>query len=366
MLSSLFRILIVVLLAFVIFKVLKKMHFFSRMKYVIRGILESSVKKAEEDNEKNPFWVITKWSVLAIVVLVFLFGSWYMVAPGSKAVVFRFGQVINTTDPGIHFKLPIFDRTVKVVTDKIMRYEFGYRTVKVGPPAQYKVVPEEELMVTADGKILEVDWVLQYLISNPENYILKIPKNSDERTKTIRDIAEAEFRGIINMTNMDDILTTGKERINTEAREKIQKKLDKISSGVNIVSIQLQDVTPPKVVVASFNEVNSAKAKKDQKILEANKYANEKNAEAVGAAMKEINEAEAYSARRISVVEGETKRIMSLLPKYKENPELVRGSLRVDAYDGLWKKLHVYIIDTDNTVNVLPLGSLPKPGTVTE
>ncbi|OQA48721.1 MAG: Modulator of FtsH protease HflK [Bacteroidetes bacterium ADurb.Bin302] len=309
-------------------------------------------------------WIFSKKLLVLIPVFILLaigLSSYYVVSPGYKAVVFRMGKVINTTEQGLHFKIPFIDEVDKVMTEKIQRYEFGYRTIDSGPPAKYQVVGVEELMITADGKIVEIDWVLQFQISDPVNFILMLPKKDEMQEKAIRDIAEASFRQIIANSTLDDVLTTGKEKIQTESRELIQKRLNLLNSGVRIVVVQLQDVAPPEIVKKAFNDVNSARAEKERKILEAQKYYNERGAAANGEAQKIINDAEAYKARRVSVVEGEYNRIMELVPAYQKDPKLLKTTLFIDAAEEFWPKAKIIMVEGGNTMQFLPLDKLmPK------
>lgn len=316
---------------------------------------------AERNGQSAPVFHVGRW-VFALVLVGLLaisaFTSWYMVSPGYRAVVFRMGKVVNVTEQGVHFKVPFIDDIEKVITEKIQRYEFGYRTVEVGPPAKYTVLPEESSMLTSDGKIVEVDWVLQFQINDPVNYILMLPSKNKYQEKAIRDVAEASFRQVIANSTLDSVLTTGKEKIQIDARELIQKRLNNLNSGVRVVVVQLQDVTPPESVKKAFNDVNSARAEKERKILEAQKYYNERRAAADGESKKVVNEAEGYAARRVSVVEGEYNRIMDLVPSYQKDPKLLKTTLFIDAAEEFWPKAKVIIVEGGNNIQIMQLDKL--------
>lgn len=376
MLFAIILVTVTIIGAFLFFKNFNRiLEFVAR---VAQGEVNISNKKTSSENARSlgKLSLFIKLAVAILFLAVIAMESYYIVSPGYKAVVFRLGKVVNVTEQGVHLKIPFIDDIDKVMTEKIQRYEFGYRTVSVGPPAKYNVVTPEELMITSDGKIVEVDWVLQFQISDPVNYILMLPQDkssvggmlsSDEndsssaQQKAIRDIAEASFRQVIANSTLDDVLTTGKEKIQIDSRELIQKRLNVLNTGVRVVVVQLQDVAPPEAVRAAYNDVNSARNEREKKILEAQKYSNERQAAASGEVQKIINEAEAYKARRVSVVEGEYNRIMELVPSYQKDPKLLKTTLFIDAAEEFWPKAKIIMVEGGTNVQFLPLDKiLPK------
>jgi membrane protease subunit HflK len=332
---------------------------------ILNWVKNRSVNREVSDSRSAALSRIFSKKLLILIpifiLLVICLSSYYVVSPGYKAVIFRMGKVVNTTEQGLHFKIPFIDEVDKVMTEKIQRYEFGYRTIDSGPPAKYKVVNEEELMITSDGKIVEIDWVLQFQISDPVNYILMLPEKQTLQEKVIRDISEASFRQVISSSTLDDVLTTGKEKVQIDSRELIQKRLNNLNSGIRVVVVQLQDVAPPEIVKKAFNDVNSARNEKERKVLEAQKYYNERNAAAHGESQKIVNDAEAYKARRVSVVEGEYNRIMELVPSYQKDPKLLKTTLFIDAAEEFWPKAKIIMVEGGTNVQFIPLDKiLPK------
>lgn len=269
--------------------------------------------------------------VFIVAFLMILINPFYIVPTGSQAVVFRFGKVHAVVGEGFHGKIPIVDKIYVVSVQNIRREEFGYRTVDPGPPAKYKDVPAETKMLTSDNKIVHVYWAMQYRVSNPANYIINLPLSNKDRIKLIRDVAESVFRQIVAEHTFDDILTTEKELIQTEAKANIQKIMNKLGYGIDITAVQIQDVLPPNEVQNAFNDVISARAEKEKAVLEAQSYANKILAEVQGTASKVINEAEAYKYQRIKQAEGQASRISMLLEKYKLSPTTVKTELLFEA-----------------------------------
>ncbi len=295
----------------------------------------------------------------SIVVIVILFlglsKSFYIVPSGSMGVVFRLGIVSNVADQGPHLKIPFVDHVEVVNTENIRRLEYGYRTVQVGPPARYQDVPEESRMLTRDNKIVEIDWVLQYQISDPVDYITHIPEDRAYREKMIRDLAESYMREVVGFRILDDVLTKEKQAIQTEVRKGLQEKMNQLSTGIFVSSVSLQDVVPPKAVQKSFNAVNSARAERERMILEAERYAKEVQSEVIGDVERVINEANAYAFRRVALAEGDVARIQALTESYRINPNLVRLNLWMETMTDVWKDMNPTFISSSEVLKILPL-----------
>ncbi len=303
-------------------------------------------------------------AVLLIVLLAILglgYKSFYMVQPGNRGVIYRFGKIVSVNDQGPHFLIPFMDQVVMVQAEQIFRLEFGYRTEDPGPPAKYQDQLTESKYLTVDNKIVEIDWVLQFQLSNPELFLTNFPGGA-EGSKMLRDLSESKMREIVASIPLDEVLTTKKEEIQTRARMGIQAWLEELQTGIFIVAVQLQDVEPPQSVRASFSEVNSAKAEKDRLELEADKYRNEVLSSAKGTAEKILNDAQAYAYRRVSIAEGEAARMTSLQDSYRKDPELVMQTLWLENMHDVWPQLKVLVVDSGEgeSINLLNLGDFLK------
>jgi len=299
--------------------------------------------------------------IVLLAILALGYYSFFMVQPGNRGVIYRFGKIVSVRDQGPHFKIPLMDQVVMIQAEQIFRLEFGYRTEDPGPPAKYRNNPEESKYLTADNKIVEIDWVLQFQLAEPELFLTNFP-GGNEGNKMLRDLAEAKMREVVASVGLDDVLTVKKEEIQTRARMGIQAWLETLQTGIFIVAVQLQDVEPPQSVQASFSEVNSARAEKDRLELEAQKYENEILSSARGTAEKILNDSEAYAYRRVSLAEGEAARILSLRDAYRRDPELVMNTLWLENMDSVWPELNVLVVDTGekDSLNVLNLGDFLK------
>ncbi len=322
---------------------------------------ENGQGKKPSKRRHLPLLSMRMFLVLGVIAVVAFLGvkSFYMVQAGNRGVIYRFGKIVSVKDQGPHFRIPLVDDVVMVQAERILRLEFGYRTEDPGPPAKYKDNLVESKYLTADNKIVEIDWVLQFQLANPELFLTNFP-GGQEGSSMLRDLAEAKMREIVASVDLDDVLTVKKEEIQTQARMGIQSWLKELQTGIFVVAVQLQDVEPPSLVRASFSEVNSAKAEKDRLTLEAEKYRNEVLSSARGTAQKILNDSEAYAYRRVSIAEGEAARITSLKDAYGRDPELVMNTLWLENMHEVWPKLKILVVDTpgEDTLNLLNLGDL--------
>jgi membrane protease subunit HflK len=207
--------------------------------------------------------------ILIIVLVVWLLSGFYIVKANEQAVVVRFGKIVKVVGAGPHFHIPFpVERIDKAEVTKIHRIEIGFRTSKNG---QITSVPKEALMLTGDENIVSIDLIVQYKIGDIVKYLYNVLNVE----KTIKDAAESAIREVAGKEKIDDILTTEKNRIQIETQDILQEILNFYNSGIDIVAVQLQDVEPPKAVVAAFKDVASAKEDKNRFINEAEAYRNE-------------------------------------------------------------------------------------------
>ncbi|WP_297406560.1 FtsH protease activity modulator HflK [uncultured Cetobacterium sp.] len=290
--------------------------------------------------------------VLLPIVFLYLFTGIFQVGPDEEAVVLLFGKYEKTVGPGIHWYYPRpIGRKIVIKTTKVYRVEVGFRTVSIGPPAKYRDVVQESLMLTGDENIIDLDFSVQYKIVNLKNYLFKVkdPKN------TITAAAEASIRQIIGMFVIDESLTEGKSNIQILTREKLQEILDIYGIGIQVLNVQLQDVQPPKPVIKSFKDVASAREDRIRYINEANGYANDIIPKARGQAKKIINEAVAYKEKRVREANGNVARFLKLYENYKLGKEVTETRLYIESLEKNLKNVNKVIIDREVKNGVLNL-----------
>ena len=284
-----------------------------------------------------------KLAVMAVIVLYLATGI-FSVGPDEEGIILRFGKYLKSAGPGIHWYFPRpIARVVKLKTTKVYRVEVGFRTVEIGPPARYKNVKEESLMLTGDENILDIDFIVQYKIEDPLKYLF----NLRDPYMMIKDASEASLRQVVGRSNIEETLTVGKDRIQFETREQLQELLDKYESGIQVIAVQLQDVQPPAQVIGAFKDVASAREDRVRYINEANGYLNDALPKARGEAKKLINEASAYKEKRMKEAEGDVAKFLKLYENYSLGKEVTRTRLYLETLEKVMPNVDKVIIDKD-------------------
>ena len=298
------------------------------------------------------------WVVAVLVIAAFLATSaYYTIEPEETGVIQRFGAYIDQTGPGLHFKLPLgIDKVTKVKTGRVFKEEFGFRATLPGIRTQFTKTgfDEESLMLSGDLNVIDLKWIVQYRIREPEKWLFYI---HDGRA-AIRDLSESVTRRIVGNRYSDDALTVQRVEIANRTQEDLQKILDKYDAGVQVVTVQLQDVNPPGPVQPAFNSVNEARQEKERIINQAQTEYNKVIPRAEGEAQQTIAEAEGYALKRTNEAKGEANRFLAVLKEYQQAEEVTRKRLYLEAYQQfLGKAKKIFIVDEEQKA-VLPFMQL--------
>lgn len=295
--------------------------------------------------------------VALILVAVGVYTLFYTVEPDEEAVVIRLGRYLKTEDPGLQFKMPFgIDRVIKVRSKRVLQEEFGFRTTDTSSRiTRYakKTYGTESLMLTGDLNVADVEWAVQYKISDPFKYIFQ----TSEPTQNVRDVSESIMRRVVGDRSVTDVLTVGKVEIESEAKRLMQDVLNKYDMGILIVSVKLQDVNPPSVVKQSFNEVNEAKQEQEKAINEAEGAYNKVIPEARGKAEKLVSEAEGYAEAVVNRAMGDVKLFEEILVEYKRAPQVTKKRIYLDTMQEIFKELNNTVIIDSRVKGVLPVYS---------
>jgi membrane protease subunit HflK len=306
-------------------------------------------------------------AILGALLLILLWSTWFTVQAEETGIIQRFGEVVRTVGPGLHFKFPYGIETVRLVpTARVLKEEFGFRTAIAGRRTQYsesKDFKDVSLMLTGDLNVIDVQWIVQYRIEDPIRFLFRV-RNTPQ---TIRDVAEAVMRRVVGNRLGSDVLTVGRVAVSTEVKEEMQKILTAYEAGVSLVTVELQDVTPPDPVKPAFNEVNEARQDRERTINEAQERANREIPKARGEATRTITEAEGYALERVNRANGEATRFGTVLEEYQRAPEVTRRRLYLEAINTILPEAKaLYIVDADQKALVpwLPVesGQLPNAG----
>lgn len=290
--------------------------------------------------------------ILALIVLgilLLLVTSFYTIKTDEVGVIKRFGAFSRITDSGLHLKLPFGIESVTKIkgSQYIFREEFGYRTTKPGIRTQIRRDASllfESLMLTGDLNIATVEWVVQYRIKNPKDYLF----NVRNVTKTIRDVSESVTRQIIGDHSVDEVIILMRTEIAILIKQEMQKILDRYETGIDIETVELQDVNPPEKVKPSFNEVNEARQEMEKMINQAWEAYNKVIPKAKGEAEKTIRQAEGYELNRINRAQGDAQKFNSIYRAYRLSKDVTKRRLYLEMMTEILPKIDKkYIIDKD-------------------
>jgi len=290
--------------------------------------------------------------VAAVIIVVLGYSSYYAVPTDSKGVVQRFGRFNRITDSGLHLKWPLIETVSKPQVERIFKAEFGYRTLQAGVQSTYGGRnTEESLMLCGDLSVADVQWIVQYQIGDPRQYLFNV-RNPE---KLIRDVAEAVMRSVVGDSSVDEVLTSRRIDINIEAEQKMQVVLDKYGSGIRVAAVKLQDVNPPDKVKPAFNDVNASQQDKERLVNQALEEYNKVIPRARGEAQQKIKQAEAYAVDRINTAQGDASRFNQIYAEYKQNKDVTRRRMYLESLDKVLPKIErKYIVDED-VKGLLPL-----------
>lgn len=323
--------------------------------------------------------------VVVLLVLLLLLLGWttiYRVEASDEGVVLRFGKQVSTVPSGLHTKFPWpIDTVYQVPVQRIQTLEFGFETEEPGRQTQYAPTTTDDLavaeMLTGDLNLGHVEWIVQYRIKDPMNYLFKIGTTEEIRGRalpsgtrsdvnpavpdTIRDVSESVMRKLVGDSSIDYVLTIGREQLANEAEELIQTELDAFEAGVDVVTVKLQTTSPPTSAVQdAFQEVNRARQKKEQVVNEAQGERNSKIPAARGEKDKAIAEAEGYQNRIVLETTGKVNAFLAQLEEYQKAPDITRKRLYLEAMEEILTSTGGKTIIDDSVKGVLPLLNLEQ------
>ncbi|MFZ5798165.1 MAG: FtsH protease activity modulator HflK [Desulfobulbaceae bacterium] len=314
----------------------------------------------EPDQPQHPFAGLGKIIPIIVAILLFqvVYSSFFTIAPGEVGVILRFGKYERTTTSGLHFKLPYLESLVKVNVEAVRKEEFGFRTRSPGRQSDFdrQGFESESLMLTGDKNVINVAWIVQYIVSDPFNFLFKV----QNVPQAVRDASEMVTRRIVG--NMDfDYVLSNREILAGNAKRELQTVLDGLEAGVKVVTLQLQDINPPDQVKPAFNEVNEADQDMKRLVNEAEETYNRVIPKAKGSAKQIIEEAHGYAVARVNQAKGETARFNSIVAEYLNAEEVTRRRMYLEAMQEILPNVaQVYVMDQGQQTPLLPLLDLSR------
>src|SRR5512145_819367 len=261
--------------------------------------------------------------LLILLLLAIGIGGVYKVGPGEQGIVRTLGKVRPTgrTGPGLHFRIPLLERVDVVNIQQIRRMEVGFQ-------GNQKVAGEAS-MITGDANIVEVQMIVQYRIIDPMKYLFEL-KDPDE---ALRATAEVALRSVVGRTNIDEVITTGREKVQAETREWLQNRMDVYQSGITVTELKLQAVDAPDEVKDAFHEVVRAREEKEKLVNQAMGYEADLIPRARGEAERIKRDAEAYKERRVLESKGDAARFESVYAAYRQAPRVTKERLYLESIE---------------------------------
>ena len=309
----------------------------------------------------NPDWVKKHLNriILIILLLATLFTSVKTIGPEEEGVVVQLGRYNRTLQPGLNFILPFgFETMHKIPVQRQLKEEFGFRTTSLNGQTAYakEQFADESLMLTGDLNLTDVEWVVQYRITDSYKYLFKV-RNAE---KTLRDMSEAAMRKIVGDRTVNEVLTVGRQEISTSVEQLLQEMCNEYENGIRIDQVVLQDVNPPDAVKPSFNAVNEAQQERETLINQAEAEYNRVIPRARGEAEETIQLAEAFALNRVNRAKGETARFNSLFDEYVKAPEVTKQRIYLETMENVLPKIGNKIITDEKGSNVLPLLNIDR------
>ena len=294
--------------------------------------------------------------VPVVLVAVGVLTAYVQVEPDEVGVILRLGRFNGTMEPGPHLQLPFgIDRVTKVPVQRQLKAEFGFRTARSDVRTAYAPdkpeLARESLMLTGDLNVAVVEWIVQYKIKDPYQYLFKV-KNVESM---LRDISEASMRAVVGDHSVNEVLTTGRQRVASESKVLMQALADRYETGIDLQQVVLQDVNPPDPVKPSFNEVNQAIQEKERAINEAYAELNREIPRARGEAEEAMRAAEGYAIERVNRAKGEAERFVRIYDEYRKAPDVTRRRMYLDAVAGVLERAGQKVVVDESHKGVTPM-----------
>ena len=284
--------------------------------------------------------------IILLVIAVWLASGFYIVEEGRRGVVLRLGKYLETTQPGPRWHIPFPIEAVEVVNVS------GVRTVEVGYRGNPKnKQPQEALMLTDDENIVDVQFAIQYTLKSPEDYLFN-NRNPDDN---VLQAAETSIREVVGKSKMDFVLSQGRSEVASRVKVLMQQILDRYKTGINITTVNLQNVQAPEQVLAAFEDVVRAGQDRERFKNEGQAYANNVVPNARGVAARLLEEANGYKQTAIATAQGDASRFRQILTEYQKAPAVTRDRMYIEAMQQVYSNTTTVLVDTRQSSPLLYL-----------
>ena len=278
--------------------------------------------------------------LVAVVAVIWGFMGFYIVDEAERGVVLRFGKVLDlTVQPGLHWNPPVVDEVSLVNVSELNAKTY-----------------ENRAMLTTDENIIDIAVTVQYLIQDPVKYVIAV----QDPELSLDNASESAIRHVVGGNFMDQILTTGRDRMAADVQERLQDYMNAYNTGIFVSQVNVVDAQPPDAVRPAFDDVIRAREDEQRVQNQAQQYSNQIIPEARGEAQRRIEAANAYSAEVVAEATGDASRFDQLLTEYLKSPEVTRQRLYIDSIEDVMTSSSKIMVDVEggNNMLFLPLDKL--------
>jgi membrane protease subunit HflK len=273
--------------------------------------------------------------VIALAVIALFSTSFFVVDQTEQAVLLTLGKFTRIAEPGLHFKMPLgLQRNFNVKTKVVQTEQFGFRTAQAGIQTRYedRTYPEESTMLTGDLNIVDVEWIIQYRISDPKAWLF----NLEDKQKTIRDISQSVINMLVGDMTILDVMGAQRVAIEQAGIQLMNSTLSNYGMGVDIIAVKLQNIVPPQGVQAAFEDVNKAIQDMNRLISEGKEAYNKEIPRARGEADRIVQIAQGYAAERVNKARGDVARFKAVYEEYRKAPDVTRDRLYFEMMEAVF------------------------------
>ena len=289
--------------------------------------------------------------IAGAIAVIWLASGFYTIQPGEEGVVTRFGKVARISTAGLNYHIPWpIEELRKVNVAEIRRLEVGFRSNPLRPNL-VRLIPQESLMLTGDENIVSAQLTVQYRVKNPEQFLFKLR----DPVTTLQAATEVALRSRVGNTTIEEVLTVGRDRVQTETQEFLQQLMDTYESGIQITEVKLQTVEAPSQVKDAFDEVVRAREDREKLINQARGYREDLIPKARGEVQEIVQAAEAYKEERTLRARGDGSRFNAVLTEYRKAPRVTRERMHLEAIERVLPNVDKIIVDAQGAKNVVPL-----------
>ena len=260
--------------------------------------------------------------------------SFYVVDETEQAVVTRLGRYAYTTGSGLHTKLPFgIERNYNVPVKVVQTEQFGFKTVKAGRNNEYKNnISTESTMLTGDLNIVDVEWIIQYRIVDPKQWLFGV----SEKRQTIRDISRSAINTLVGDRAILSVMGSERSNIENLAQEMMNENFTSLGLGISVIAVKLQNIVPPSGVQDAFEDVNKAIQDMNRFINEGKEAYNAEIPKAQGEADRMLQVAEGYAAERVNMAKGDVARFNAVYDEYRKSPKVTRERIYLETMDEIF------------------------------